>query len=54
MKRNKYYYKTYDNQTIKEFDLNLFDSQSKDPLVIDANAGSQVFENVNKKMKPVK
>ena len=50
----KYYYKTYDNQTVKEFDLNQFDANSNNILIVDTNAGSQVFENVNKKMKPVK
>jgi len=50
----KYYYKTYDNQTVKEFDLNLFDSRSKEILILDTNAGEQVFENVNKKLKPIK
>ncbi len=50
----KYYYKTYDNQTIKEFDLNSFNENSKEILVINTNKGNQTFENVNKKMKPLK
>jgi len=50
----KYYYKTYNNQTVKEFDLNSFDSNSKEILVLNTDASKQVFENVNKKLKPTK
>ncbi len=50
----KYYYKTYENQTIKVFDLNDFDANSKDILVLDTNEGSQTIINVNKKLKPLK
>ena len=50
----KFYYKTYDNQTVKEFDLNSFDSNSKEILVLSTDANKQVFENVNTKLKPIK
>jgi len=50
----KYYYKTYDNQNVKEFDLKSFDPNSKEILIINTNEGKQTFENVNKKMKPLK
>ena len=50
----KYYYKTYNNQTIKEFDLSEFDEDSKEILVLDTNKGSQTVINVNKELKPLK
>jgi len=50
----KYYYKTYENQTVKEFDLSSFDSNSKEILILDTEARKQVFENINNKMEPVK
>ena len=50
----KYYYKTYNNQTIKEFDLNDFDAKSKNILVLNTNEGSQTVINVTKKLKPLK
>ncbi len=50
----KYYYKTYDNQTVKEFDLSSFNGNTKEILIINTNEGKQTFEIVNKKMKPLK
>ena len=50
----KYYYKTYNNQTIKEFDLNDFDANSKDILVLSTDKGAQTVINVTKSLKPVK
>ncbi len=50
----KYYYKTYNNQTIKEFDLNDFDANSKDILVLNTNEGSQTVINVTNALKPLK
>lgn len=50
----KYYYKTYNNQTIKEFDLNDFDADSKEILVLNTNKGSQTVINVTKELKPLK
>jgi len=50
----KYYYKTYNNQTIKEFDLNEFDANSKEVLVLNTNKGSQTVINVTKELKPFK
>ncbi len=50
----KYYYKTYDNQTIKEFDLSSFNENAKEIFILNTNEGSQVFEKINKKMKPLK
>lgn len=49
----RYYYKTYNDQTIKEFDLNSFDANSKDILVLNT-ASEQSVENVNKELKPLK
>lgn len=48
----KYYYKTYDNQSIKEFDLNEFDENS-DKLLVLNTASEQTFENINDKVKPI-
>ena len=50
----KFYYKTYNNQTIKEFDLNLFDANSKEILIVNANQGKQTVISVNEKLKPIK
>ncbi len=50
----KYYYKTYDNQTVKEFDLKAFNGNSKEILIINTNEGNQTFDKVNTKMKPLK
>ena len=50
----KYYYKTYANQTIKVFDLNNFDPNSKDILVLNTNEGAQTVINVTNKLKPLK
>ena len=49
----KYYYKTYNDQSIKEFDLNSFDANSKNILVLNT-ASEQTFENVNEELKPLK
>lgn len=49
----KYYYKTYADQTIKEFDLNSFDANSKDILVFNTSS-EQTVENVNAKVLPLK
>jgi choloylglycine hydrolase len=49
----KYYYKTYNNQSVKAFDLNAFDANSKNILVLNT-ASEQTFENVNKELKPMK
>ena len=50
----KYYYKTYNNQTVKEFDLNSFDKNTKEIFIINTDANEEVFENVNKKLKQIK
>ena len=50
----KYYYKTYENQTVKEFDLNLFDSKSKKILILSTSKGAQTVIKVNKQLMPVK
>lgn len=50
----KYYYKTYNNQTIKEFDLSDFDANSKNILVLNTSEGSQTVINVTKSLKPLK
>ena len=50
----KYYYKTYNDQNVKEFDLNTFDSKSKKILILNTDAVKQTFENVNKELKPLK
>ena len=50
----KYYYKTYNNQTVKEFDLASFDENSKKILIIDTEADKQVFINVTNELKPLK
>jgi len=50
----KYYFKTYNNQTIKEFDLKDFNANSKHILVLDTNKGAQTVINVTKKLKPLK
>ena len=47
----KYYYKTYNNQTVKEFDLNAFDANSKQIMIISTEAGTQTFDDVTKKLK---
>ena len=49
----KYYYKTYDDQSIKEFDLNSFDANSKSILILNTRS-EQTVVNVNKKMQSVK
>jgi choloylglycine hydrolase len=49
----KYYYKTYNDQTIKEFDLKSFNADSKDILVLNTES-EQMVENVNGKLKPIK
>ena len=50
----KYYYKTYNNQTIKEFNLNSFDANSKNIMIINTEADNQIFDDVTNKLKPVK
>jgi len=50
----KYYYKTYNNQTVKMFDLNEFDANSKDILIINTEVDKQNFDDVSKKLKPLK
>ncbi|GGG50592.1 choloylglycine hydrolase [Bizionia arctica] len=50
----KYYYKTYNNQDIKVIDLNEFDADSKDILILNSEAEKDVFNNVSKKLKPLK
>ena len=47
----KYYYKTYNNQTIKEFDLSLFDENSKEIIILNTDSGSQKVDNVNALLK---
>ncbi len=49
----KYYYKTYNDQTLKEFNLNLFDANSKNILILNT-ASEQTVDNVNKKLKNMK
>ena len=49
----KFYYKTYDNQRIKEFDLKAFDANSKKILILNTASG-QTVDNVNHQMKPLK
>jgi len=49
----KYYYKTYDDQTIREFDLGEFDENAKDILILNT-ASKQTFENVTGKLRPLK
>ncbi|VAX19173.1 Choloylglycine hydrolase [hydrothermal vent metagenome] len=49
----KFYYKTYNNQRIKEFDLNSFDATSKNILILNT-ASEQTVDNVNGKLKPLK
>ena len=49
----KFYYKTYDNQRIKEFDLKAFDANSKKILIL-TTASEQTVDNVNHQMKPLK
>ena len=50
----KYYYKTYNNQTVKVFNLNEFDANSKEIILINSDVDEQVFENVNNRLKPLK
>ncbi len=49
----KYYYKTYNDQTIREFDLSSFDANSKNILILNTES-EQTVENVNNKLKPAK
>ncbi len=49
----KYYYKTYNNQTVKVFDLSKFDANSKDVLILDTNEGSQTVVDVTNKLVSV-
>ena len=49
----KFYYKTYNDQTIKEFDLKAFKADSKNIVVISTESKQSVTK-VNKKMKKVK
>ncbi len=49
----KFYYKTYNNQRIKEFDLKAFDANSKNILILNT-ASEQTVDNVNSKLKPMK
>lgn len=46
----RYYYKTYNNQTVKEFDLGAFDANSKQIMIISTEADKQIFDDVTKKM----
>jgi choloylglycine hydrolase len=48
----KYYYKTFDDQSIKEFDLTKFDENSNKLLVLNT-ASEQSVINVNDDLKPV-
>lgn len=50
----KFYYKTYNDQTVKVFDFNSFNANSKDILIVNTESGKQVFESVNKKLEPIK
>ena len=49
----KYYYKTYNDQTIKEFDLSKFDENSKHIFILSTDSEQPVV-NINAKMKAVK
>ena len=49
----KFYYKTYNNQNIKEFDLNSFDANSNSILILNT-ASEQSVDNVGSKLKPLK
>ncbi len=49
----KFYYKTYDDQRIKEFDLKTFDANSKKILIYNTSSDQTVI-SVNNKLKPVK
>ena len=49
----KFYYKTYNDQAIKEFDLNSFDANSKSILSLNT-ASEQTVNNVNSKLKLLK
>jgi choloylglycine hydrolase len=48
----KYYYKTFDDQSIREFDLNEFNENS-DKLLVLNTASEQTVEKVNLKVKPI-
>ena len=48
----KFYYKTYNDQTIKEIDLKAFDANAKDILILSTES-TQTVKNVTKDMKPV-
>jgi len=50
----KFYFRTYKNQTIREFDLGDFDANSKEILILNTNKGSQTVINVTKSLKPLK
>ena len=48
----KFYYKTYENQTVSVFNLKDFDAKSKDILIINTASEEQIFDNVTNKLKP--
>lgn len=50
----KYYYKTYDNQTVSEFDLNDFDATSKHIIILSTASETQTVVDVTNKLKPIK
>ncbi len=49
----KYYYKTYNDQTIKEIDLKAFDVNAKDILILSTES-TQTVKNITKDLKPFK
>ena len=49
----KYYYNTYNDQAIKEFDLNTFNANSKSILILNTTSEQTVI-NVNMELKPIK